>query len=318
MKTQETIVVALGGNALGKTPQQQLALIQNTAKSLVDMIEEGYRVVITHGNGPQVGAIKVSTDYAAQHGVGPEIPFAECGAMSQGYIGYHLQQAMTNELAHRGIKKPVVSIVTQTLVDAKDPAFQHPTKPVGAFYTEEEAKKRMEHSGDTYVEDAGRGWRWVVASPEPLRIVETETITQLVESGCVVIAAGGGGIPVVEGENGFEGVAAVIDKDNTAALLAHDIKADRLVILTAVEKVAINFNKPNQENLDSMSLDQAKRYCDEGQFAPGSMLPKVKACMNFVTQSAQAEALITSLACAKQGLLGKTGTRIVADQTQGD
>ena len=310
MKTQETIVVALGGNALGKTPQQQLALIQNTAKSLVDMIEEGYRVVITHGNGPQVGAIKVSTDYAAQHGVGPEIPFAECGAMSQGYIGYHLQQAMTNELAHRGIKKPVVSIVTQTLVDAKDPAFQHPTKPVGAFYTEEEAKKRMEHSGDTYVEDAGRGWRWVVASPEPLRIVETETITQLVESGCVVIAAGGGGIPVVEGENGFEGVAAVIDKDNTAALLAHDIKADRLVILTAVEKVAINFNKPNQEDLAAISLEQAKRYCDEGQFAPGSMLPKVKACMHFVESTPSATALITSLARAKAGLLGETGTSI--------
>ncbi len=310
MKTQETIVVALGGNALGKTPQQQLALIQNTAKSLVDMIEEGYRVVITHGNGPQVGAIKVSTDYAAQHGVGPEIPFAECGAMSQGYIGYHLQQAMTNELAHRGIKKPVVSIVTQTLVDAKDPAFQHPTKPVGAFYTEEEAKKRMEHSGDIYVEDAGRGWRWVVASPEPLRIVETETITQLVESGCVVIAAGGGGIPVVEGENGFEGVAAVIDKDNTAALLAHDIKADRLVILTAVEKVAINFNKPNQEDLATISLEQAKRYCDEGQFAPGSMLPKVKACMHFAESTPSATALITSLARAKAGLLGETGTSI--------
>lgn len=312
MDTQQTIVVALGGNALGKTPQQQLALIQNTAKSLVDMIEEGYRVVITHGNGPQVGALKVSTDYASQHGVGPEIPFAECGAMSQGYIGYHLQQAMTNELARRDIHKPVVSVVTQTLVDAADPAFQHPTKPVGAFYSEAEAKKRMEHSGDVYVEDSGRGWRWVVASPLPTYIVETDTIKSLVESGCVVVAAGGGGIPVVKTEAGYKGVAAVIDKDNTAALLAHDIKADRLVILTAVEKVAINFNKPNQQDLDVINVEQAKQYSDEGQFAPGSMLPKISACVNFVQQTPTGEALITSLECAKQGLLGKTGTRIVA------
>lgn len=312
MSSQQTIVVALGGNALGKTPQQQLMLIQNTASSLVDMIQEGYRVVITHGNGPQVGAIKVSTDYAAQHEVGPEIPFAECGAMSQGYIGYHLQQAMINELARRGIEKPVVSVVTETLVDANDPAFEHPTKPVGAFYTEEEAKKRMEHSGDTYVEDAGRGWRWVVASPLPKRIVETDTIKQLVDSGCVVIAAGGGGIPVIKTDAGYKGVAAVIDKDNTAALLAHDIAADRLVILTAVEKVAINFNTPKQQNLDTLTVAQAKQYSDEGQFAPGSMLPKISACVTFVKETKGGQALITSLECAKDGLLGKTGTAIVA------
>ena len=307
------LVIALGGNALGNTAEEQLELVHNTAAPIVDLIEEGYDVIVTHGNGPQVGMIKVATDNSATKvGGTPSIPFPECGAMSQGYIGYHLQQAIQRELAKRGINKPCASVITQTVVSADDPAFQDPTKPVGAFFTEEEAKKLMEETGTKYVEDAGRGWRWVVASPQPIRIAELDVINALVEQGMTVISTGGGGIPVIEEGNGYKGVPAVIDKDRSAALLAGEAKADMLVILTAVDRVCINFNKPDQQELASMTIAEAEQYMAEGQFAKGSMLPKVEACLNYVKANPEGKALITSLERAKDALDGKTGTVITA------
>ncbi|MBS5748135.1 MULTISPECIES: carbamate kinase [Actinotignum] len=308
----EKIVVALGGNALGKTPEQQLELIKETARSIVDLVATGNDVVVTHGNGPQVGMIKVATDNSAAAGETPSIPFAECGAMSQGYIGYHLQQAIEAELAARQIARPVISVVTQTEVDAADPAFGRPTKPVGAFFTEEQARVLMEETGNKYVEDAGRGWRWVVASPLPVSIVERDVISSLVEAGTIVIAAGGGGIPVVKEGSGYRGVAAVIDKDRTAALLAREVDADTLLILTAVDAVAIDFNKPTQRDVPEMTVAQARQYIEEEQFAPGSMLPKVEACLEFVDGAAGKRAIITSLEKAEQGISGESGTAIIA------
>ena len=307
------LVIALGGNALGNTPEEQLELVSNTAAPIVDLIEEGFDVIVTHGNGPQVGMIKVATDNSATKvGGTPSIPFPECGAMSQGYIGYHLQQAMQREFARRGMDKACASIVTQTVVDAADPAFQDPTKPVGAFFTEEEAAKLMEETGNKYVEDAGRGWRWVVASPAPVRIVELPLINNLVEAGMCVISTGGGGIPVIEEDGGYKGVPAVIDKDRSAALLAGEANADMLVILTAVDRVCINFNKPDQQELASMTIAEAENYMEEGQFAKGSMLPKVEACLSFVKANPNGKALITSLERAKEALAGETGTVITA------
>ena len=309
----QTVVIALGGNALGNTPQEQLELVKNTASHIVDMVGEGVNVVVSHGNGPQVGMIQNAFDYANAHdGKTPAMPLPECGAMSQGYIGYHLQQAIQRELAKRGINKPCASIITQTVVSADDPAFQDPTKPVGAFFTEEEAKKLMEETGNKYVEDAGRGWRWVVASPQPIRIAELDTINALVEQGMTVISTGGGGIPVIEEDGGYKGVPAVIDKDRSAALLAGEAKADMLVILTAVDRVCINFNKPDQQELASMTIAEAEQYMAEGQFAKGSMLPKVEACLNYVKANPEGKALITSLERAKDALEGKTGTVITA------
>lgn len=305
------IVIALGGNALGNTATEQLALVSNTAKAIVDLIAEGNEVVIAHGNGPQVGMINLGLSTAAEAGaIKADMPFPECGAMSEGYIGYHLQQAIGNELASRGTTKPVATIVTQTVVSEDDPAFQNPTKPVGAFYDKETADRIAAEKGYTMVEDAGRGYRQVVPSPKPFDIVEAESIKALFNAGHVVIAVGGGGIPVVRKEGKVYGTPAVIDKDFGSELLAELLDADVLVILTAVEKVAINFNKPDQKGLDDLTPAQAKVYMDENQFAKGSMLPKVQAAVKFAESKPGRTALITLLEKAKDGIAGKTGTRI--------
>ncbi len=304
--------MALGGNALGKTPEQQLELVKNTAKPIVDLIEKGYDVIIGHGNGPQVGMINLAMEFSANKGGGtPYMPFPECGAMTQGYIGYHLQQAIQEELKARGIPKACATVVTQVVVDENDPGFRHPTKPVGSFYTKEEAERIAAEKGFVFTEDAGRGYRRVVPSPIPKRIVELDVVEQLVRAGVVVITVGGGGIPVAETPEGLKGVAAVIDKDRASALLARDLHADRLIILTAVEKVSINFNRPDQTDLASMTLADCERYIAQGHFAPGSMLPKVQSCMEFVAGSGEgATALITSLEKAAEALEGRTGTVI--------
>lgn len=304
------VVVALGGNALGNTPEEQLELVKNTAKPLVDLVEKGYDVIIGHGNGPQVGMINLAMEFSANKGGGtPYMPFPECGAMTQGYIGYHLQQAIQGELKARNIHKACATVVTQVVVDEADPGFQKPTKPVGSFYTKEEADAIAAEKGFTFVEDAGRGYRRVVPSPIPQRIVELDVVEQLVDAGNIVITVGGGGIPVVESEEGLKGVAAVIDKDRASALLARDVKADQLIILTAVDRVCVNFNKPDQRELPSMTLAEAREYIEQGQFAPGSMLPKVQSCMEFVQSSTNGgTALITSLSRAAEALEGKTGT----------
>ena len=305
------IVIALGGNALGNTATEQLALVSNTAKAIVDLIAEGNEVVIAHGNGPQVGMINLGLSTAAEAGaIKADMPFPECGAMSEGYIGYHLQQAIGNELASRGMTKPVATIVTQTVVSEDDPAFQNPTKPVGAFYDKETADRIAAEKGYTMVEDAGRGYRQVVPSPKPFDIVEAESIKALFNVGHVVIAVGGGGIPVIRKDGKLYGTPAVIDKDFGSELLAELLDADVLVILTAVEKVAINFNKPDQKGLDDLTPAQAKVYMDENQFAKGSMLPKVQAAVKFAESKAGRTALITLLEKAKDGIAGKTGTRI--------
>ena len=306
------LVIALGGNALGNSPEEQLELVKNTAKTIVDLVEEGYHVIVGHGNGPQVGMINLAMDFAANNGANtPYMPFAECGAMSQGYIGYHLQQSIKNELISRKINKNVATVVTQVVVDENDQAFKNLTKPVGMFYTKEEADRIAAEKGFTFVEDAGRGYRRVVASPQPQKITELETVKQLVDNGTVVITVGGGGIPVVEEADGtLRGVAAVIDKDKSSAKLAKDLGAEMLVILTAVDRVCINFNKPNQEELADINLEAAAKYISEGHFAKGSMLPKVEACVDYVKSSKNGVALITSLEKAKAALHGETGTII--------
>lgn len=254
--------------------------------------------------------INLAMEFSANKGGNtPYMPFPECGAMTQGYIGYHLQQAIQDELKARGIKKGCATVVTQVVVDESDPGFQNPTKPVGSFYTKEEADAIAAEKGFTFVEDSGRGYRRVVPSPIPKRIVEIETVEQLVSAGVIVITVGGGGIPVVETESGLKGVAAVIDKDRASSLLARDVKADQLIILTAVDRVCVNFNKPDQRELPSMTLAEAEEYIQQGQFAPGSMLPKVQSCMEFVQSNTHGgTALITSLARAAEALDGKTGT----------
>ena len=305
------LVIALGGNALGNTPKEQLDLVKKTASTIVDLVEEGYDVVVGHGNGPQVGMVNLAFENSHNKvGGTPEMPFPECGAMTQGYIGYHLQQSIGRELKKRGIDKPVATVITQVEVDKADSAFQNPTKPIGSFYTKEEADRIVEETGYTFVEDAGRGYRRVVPSPKPVSIVELQTVENLVSEGCVVITVGGGGIPVVKSDDWYEGVAAVIDKDRASAKLALDLHADMLVILTAVEKVSINFNKPNQENLSELSLEDCYRYMKEGHFAKGSMLPKVESCIEYVEHTENGKALITSLEKAKEALQGLTGTVI--------
>ncbi|WP_313984198.1 carbamate kinase [uncultured Solobacterium sp.] len=306
------IVVALGGNALGNTPEEQLELVRHTAKTIVDLAQDGYEVIVGHGNGPQVGMINLAMEFSCTKGGNtPYMPFPECGAMSQGYIGYHLQQAIQQELKARGVDKECAAIVTQVVVDANDPGFAKPTKPVGSFYTKEEADKIAAEKGFTFVEDAGRGYRRVVPSPIPQRIVELKVVEQLVKAGDIVITVGGGGIPVVETEQGLKGVAAVIDKDRSSALLAQSIGADMLIILTAVDRVCINYNKPDQKELPTMTLEEAEKYIGEKQFAPGSMLPKVQSCMEFVKNNTHGgTALITSLQKAKVALQGETGTII--------
>ena len=305
------IVIALGGNALGNTAAEQLSLVTNTAKAIVDLIAEGNEVVIAHGNGPQVGMINLGLSTAAEAGaIKADMPFPECGAMSEGYIGYHLAQAIGNELHSRGMEKPVATVITQTIVSEEDPAFQNPTKPVGAFYDKETAERIAKEKGYTMVEDAGRGYRQVVPSPKPFDIVEKESIKALVNAGHVVIAVGGGGIPVIRKDGKLYGTPAVIDKDFGSELLAELLDADVLVILTAVEKVAINYNKPDQKGLDDLTPELARKYMEEHQFAKGSMLPKVQAAVKFAESKPGRTALITLLEKAKDGIAGKTGTRV--------
>lgn len=307
-------VIALGGNALGNNPTEQLELVKKTAKVIVDLVEEGMSVVVTHGNGPQVGMINLALDYSSLNGANtPSMPFAECGAMSEGYIGYHLQQSIQNELYKRKIDKECITVITQVEVDKKDKAFLNPTKPIGMFYKKEEAKKITKEKGYIMREDAGRGYRRVVPSPYPKSIVEIDAIKNLLKHGNVVISCGGGGVPVVKEYGKYRGVDAVIDKDNSSARLAIELKADMLIILTAVDKISINFNKENQEELDSMTVSEAKKYIKEGQFAKGSMLPKVEACVKFVETTGK-DALVTSLLKAPLAILGKTGTIIKKDK----
>lgn len=304
------LVIALGGNALGNTPYEQLKLVTGTAKPIVDLIEAGNQVVIAHGNGPQVGMINLAmSTAAAAKAIKSDMPFPECGAMSQGYIGYHLQNSIQNELKARGIKKSVATVVTQVLVDENDPAFQHPTKPIGAFYSREEADKIAAEKGYTMIEDAGRGYRQVVPSPKPVDVVEKDMVNTLIDAGHVVITVGGGGIPVVEKEGKLVGVPAVIDKDFASAKLAELVHADALVILTAVDRVAINWGRPNQQSLERMTCAEAEQYCKEGHFAPGSMLPKVQAAMSFARTGG--EAIIASLENAAAALRGESGTKVV-------
>ena len=305
------IVIALGGNALGSTPYEQLELVRKTAKPIVDLIEAGNEVIIAHGNGPQVGMINLGMSTAAEaKAIKSDMPFPECGAMSQGYIGYHLQNAIGNEMAERGMTKEVATVVTQVLVDENDPAFQNPTKPVGAFYDKATADKIAAEKGYTMVEDAGRGWRQVVPSPKPIDVIEKGTVKALLRDGVVVITVGGGGIPVVRRDGKLYGTPAVIDKDFASAKLAELVDADMLIILTAVEKVAVNFGKPDEKGLDTLTPDEARKYIAEKQFAPGSMLPKVQAAMSFAESKAGRVALITLLEKAKEGIEGKTGTRV--------
>ena len=301
------IVIALGGNALGNTPYEQLKLVEETAKPIVDLIEQGNEVVIAHGNGPQVGMINLGMGTAAEAGaIKSDMPFPECGAMSQGYIGYHLQNAIGNELARRGLHKDVATVVTQVLVDEKDPAFQNPTKPIGSFYDKETAERIAAEKGYTMVEDAGRGYRQVVPSPKPVDVIEKNVVNALIKDGCVVITVGGGGIPVIRKDGKLYGTPAVIDKDFASAKLAELVQADALVILTAVDRVAINWGRPNQTSLDEMTVARAEQYCAEGHFAPGSMLPKVKAAISFAQTGGQA--IIASLENAGAAVRGESGT----------
>ena len=309
--SKKRIVVALGGNALGNNVEEQLALVKKTASAIVDLIENGYDVIVSHGNGPQVGMINLAMDeYAALNKNAISMPFAECCAMSQGYIGYHLQQAIHNELSARKIQKSSISVVTQIIIDENDPAFKNPTKPIGGFYTKEQADVIAKEKGFTFAEDAGRGYRRVVPSPMPQKIVEIDTINDLVSDGNIVVAAGGGGIPVVVENSQFRGVSAVIDKDKSSALLASSLKADILLILTAVDCVYIDFNTENQRALENISYDEALSYKESGHFAKGSMLPKVEACLDFLEKTPNGTAIITSLTRAKDALDGTIGTRI--------
>ena len=305
------IVIALGGNALGNTAAEQLSLVTHTAKAIVDLIADGNEVVIAHGNGPQVGMINLGLSTAAEAGaIKADMPFPECGAMSEGYIGYHLAQAIGNELHSRGMNKPVAAVITQTIVSEDDPAFQNPTKPVGAFYDKETAERIAKEKGYTMVEDAGRGYRQVVPSPKPVDIVEKDSIKALVNAGHVVISVGGGGIPVVLRDGKLYGTPAVIDKDFGSELLAELLDADMLVILTAVDKVMINYGKPDEYALDDLTPTAARQYMEEGHFAKGSMLPKVEAAVKFAASKPGRTALITLLEKAQEGINGKTGTRI--------
>ena len=306
------IVIALGGNALGKNLHEQMDAVHVTAKAIADLIQDGHEVVIAHGNGPQVGMIQNAfAAYHKQEAKSDIMPLSMCVAMSQGYIGYDLQNVIGEELDRRGAHTHVATVLTQVAVDPKDPAFQHPTKPIGAFMTEEEAKKLAAEKGIDVAEDAGRGWRQVVASPKPTEIIEIATIRALMNDGHAVIAAGGGGIPVIwEDKYHLKGVPAVIDKDFASECMAEQLDADMLIILTAVEKVTVNFGKPDQRGLDELTPEEARKYIAEGQFAPGSMLPKVEAAVKFAESKPGRKALITLLEKARDGIAGKTGTVI--------
>lgn len=304
------IVIALGGNALGKTPFEQLELLTNVSKIIVKLVSDGNEVVLTHGNGPQVGQIVLAMDYAANGDAKtPDMPFAECGSMSQGYIGYQMQQSIQNELKRVGLQKDCVSLITQVLVDENDSAFSNPTKPIGMFYTKKQALEIEKEKGYQFVEDSGRGFRRVVPSPIPKAIIEKNVISELLLKGNIVIAVGGGGIPVINTKNGLKGIAAVIDKDRSAALLAKEIDADILLILTAVDKVCLNYNTDHVRELDSLTIDEAYKYIEENQFAKGSMLPKIEACIEFVKDNNKM-AIISSLEKASDAINNKNGTVI--------
>ena len=309
------IVVALGGNALGKNLPEQMQAVQVTSKAIVDLIEQGNEVVVVHGNGPQVGMIANAMTELTRSDPEKYIPcpLSVCGAMSQGYIGYDLQNALREEMERRGIDKGVATVLTQVEVDPGDPAFENPTKPIGSFMSKEEAESLKESRGYDFVEDSGRGYRRVVASPRPKRIVELDTISSLVAANHVVIACGGGGIPVEPtGNHHLKGAAAVIDKDFAAELLAESLDADYLVILTAVEKVAVRFGKPDEEWLDALTPERAHELADAGEFGKGSMEPKVLAAAAFAESKPGRSALITLLEKARDGIDGKTGTTIRA------
>ncbi|WP_177975244.1 carbamate kinase [uncultured Eubacterium sp.] len=310
---KKRIVIALGGNALGKNLPEQYLAVQETSKAIADLIEAGNEVIISHGNGPQVGMINnAMAAYSKTEPSHPAItPLSVCVAMSQAYIGYDLQNALKEELLNRGIKKNVATVITQVRVDENDPAFEHPTKPIGQFMTKEEADAAVASSGIQVTEDAGRGYRRVVASPKPAEIIEIDTVKDLLNAGEVVIASGGGGIPVIRQGNHLKGVGAVIDKDFASCLLAQQLNADFLIILTAVEKVALRFGTPEETWLDDISVEDAKQYMEEGHFAPGSMLPKVQAAVEFAESGKGRTALITLLQKAKDGVNGTTGTRII-------
>ncbi|MCI8537660.1 MAG: carbamate kinase [Oscillospiraceae bacterium] len=305
------IVIALGGNALGSNLPEQMIAVKETAKAIAGLIEDGHQVILSHGNGPQVGMIQKAMAELTRSDPEKYIPcpLPVCVAMSQGYIGYDLQNALREELLNRGIEKGVATVLTQVEVDPKDPAFQNPTKPIGAFMSKEEADKMVSERGYQVIEDAGRGYRRVVASPKPQSIVEIKSIRDMVDAGLVVVACGGGGIPVctTEGHH-LKGAAAVIDKDFASCVLAQQLEADTLIILTAVEKVAVNFGKPNQKWLDHLTPEEAEGYMGEGHFAPGSMLPKVQAAVEFARSGEGRSALITLLEKARDGMAGRTGT----------
>ena len=306
------IVIALGGNALGKNLSQQMAAVKHTARAVATLIAEGHQVVLVHGNGPQVGMIQSAfTAYHRQEPKSDLLPLSVCVAMSQGYIGYDLQNALKEELLDRGLSTGVATVLTQVVVDENDPAFLHPTKPIGPFLTREEAEQLAWEKGCRVVEDAGRGWRQIVASPQPLAVVELTTIRSLMDAGLVAIACGGDGIPVLAQErHHLKGASAVIDKDSAAALLAEQLDADLLIILTAVERVAVNFGKPDQRWLDRLTPEEARRYAAEGHFAPGSMLPKVQAAAKFAESRPGRRSVITLLERAGEGVRGETGTVI--------
>jgi len=316
MAKQPVIVIAIGGNAITKenqkgTLEENLANIESCADSIIDLIAIGYRVVLTHGNGPQVGNILLRVEAASQ--LVPPMPLDVCGAESQGQLGYLIQRTLTNKMKERGVDKEVVTILTQVLVDSNDPAFKNPTKPIGPFYTEEQADKLTREKNAVFVEDSGRGYRRVVPSPKPIGIIENQAVKDLVEQGKIIITAGGGGIPVITGDKGqLKGIEAVIDKDWASSVLAQEIKSDLLVIITGVEKVAINFGRPNMELLSELTVSEAKKYHAEGHFPPGSMGPKIAAAVEYVEKTG-GKALITSLEMVGAALKGETGTFIVPD-----
>lgn len=306
----KTIVIALGGNALGEGLAEQMAAVKTTSRSIVDLIEQGHRVVVTHGNGPQVGMIHLAFESAAMtQAHTPHLPMSVCVALSQGYIGYDLQNALREELLDRGLHVPVVTLITQVIVDERDPAFRHPTKPIGSHFARAEAEAMM-RNGYVMKEEAGLGFRRVVASPKPVDVVEKDSVRALIAAGQIVVTVGGGGIPVFRQGHHLKGASAVIDKDLASARLAEMIDADLLIILTAVEKVALHFGTPQQRWLDGTSVDDARRYIREGHFAPGSMLPKIEAAVEFAASRPGRRTLITLLGKAREGIEGRTGTMI--------
>ncbi len=313
MSEKTRVVIALGGNALGNNAQEQIELVRQSAPTLLSLKEQGNDIAILHGNGPQVGMLQKAFATASEAGKTPDMPLPECGAMSQGYIGYHLQQALENAAMKAGKDYKVASVVTQIAVDPKDPAFENPTKPIGAFLTKEQAEAEMaEDPSMTFVEDSGRGYRRVVASPQPKEIVELSSIKALMEAGHIVVSCGGGGVPVIKDADGINGVPAVIDKDLAGELLAEDTDADIFLILTAVDKVAINFGKENEEWLDDLTIERATQLADEGQFGKGSMEPKVRAAIKFAASKPGRKCIIGSLEKAAEAINGESGTCIHA------